>query len=217
LLVLDIAGTTVRDTGQVVSAFVAGLAEHGIEVTPQQVNGVRGASKRQAILELTSEGPDRLERAARAYQSFRQELARSYRSNGVEPILGAEMTFSHFRTRGVRVALNTGFDRDITDLLLDALTWRQGVVDAVICGDDVKQGRPAPFLIIHAMEATGITNVREVGNVGDTTLDLQAGCNAGVRWNIGVLSGAHDRQQLENAPHTDVLSSITELLKARWD
>ena len=37
------------------------------------------------------------------------------------------------REAGVQVALNTGFDREITDLLLDALRWRSGVVDAVVC------------------------------------------------------------------------------------
>jgi phosphoglycolate phosphatase-like HAD superfamily hydrolase len=83
---------------------------------------------------------------------------------------------------------------------------------AVVCGDDVKQGRPAPYLIFHAMEATRTRDVHVVANVGDTVLDLEAAHNAGVRWNIGVLSGAHDRQRLEAAPHTDLVPSITALL-----
>jgi phosphonatase-like hydrolase len=94
--------------------------------------------------------------------------------------------------------------------LLTALQWRDAV-DAVVCGDDVQQGRPAPYLIFHAMEATGTTNVQQVMNVGDTVLDLQAGHNADVRWNIGVLSGAHAREQLEQAPHTHLLPSIAAL------
>jgi phosphonatase-like hydrolase len=111
------------------------------------------------------------------------------------------------------VALNTGFDRDMTGLLLNALGWSDGIVDAVVCGDDVLQGRPAPYLIFRAMEATAVSSVHRVANVGDTTLDLQAGYNAGVRWNIGVLSGAHDRQSLETAPHTHLLSSVTEVTR----
>ena len=62
------------------------------------------------------------------------------------------------------------------------------------------RGRPAPYLILRAMEATGASSVHKVASVGDTTLDLQAGYNAGVRWNVGVLSGAHDRQSLETSP-----------------
>jgi len=51
-----------------------------------------------------------------------------------------------------------------------------------------------------------------VACVGDTTLDLLAGHNAGVRWNIGVLSGAHGRPALEGAPHTHLLPSVADLL-----
>jgi phosphoglycolate phosphatase-like HAD superfamily hydrolase len=61
------------------------------------------------------------------------------------------------------------------------------------------------------MERTGVTDARLVLNVGDTVLDLQAGRNAGVRWNVGVLSGGHDRQRLEQAPHTHLIDSVADL------
>ena len=63
------------------------------------------------------------------------------------------------------------------------------------------------------METTGVHNVRRVANVGDTVLDLQSACNAGVRWNIGVLSGAHDRPALEGTPHTHIIVSVADLLQ----
>ena len=66
------------------------------------------------------------------------------------------------------------------------------------------------------MEMAGVTGVHEVTNVGDTVLDLQAGQNAGVRYNIGVLSGAHVREQLEREPHTHLLSSEA-MLPALWE
>jgi phosphonatase-like hydrolase len=109
------------------------------------------------------------------------------------------------------VALNTGFDRDTTGLLLKALRWDEGVVDAVVCGDDVRRGRPAPDLIFRAMKEAGAADARRVVNVGDTVLDLQAGHNARVRWNVGVLSGAHGRELLEQAPHTHLLESVAAL------
>lgn len=211
LAVFDLAGTTVRDDGQVPRAFVSALSAHGIAVAPEQVNAVRGASKRQAVLHFIPRGPDREGRAAQAYATFRQHLSEAYRAGGVEPIDGAEDVFRWLRGRGVRVALNTGFDRDITTLLLTALGWDQGVADAVVCGDDVEKGRPAPDLIFRAMSSTGTSDPRGVANVGDTVLDLEAGRNAGVRLSIGVLSGAHDRALLERAPHTHLLGSVKEL------
>ena len=96
-------------------------------------------------------------------------------------------------------------------LLLNALGWAEGMVDAIVCGDDVTLGRPAPDLIFRAIEAAGASSVSRVANIGDTALDLEAGHNAGVRWNIGVLSGAHDRHILERAPHTHLIDSVAEL------
>lgn len=211
LVVFDMAGTTVKDTGQVAAAFTAALAEHEIEITAEQLNNVRGSAKRHAVLNLIPDGPDRSERAELVYASFCEHLAQRYRVGGVEPVEGAAQIFDWLRGQGIRVALNTGFDRDITDLLLSSLGWEAALVDAVVCGDDVRQGRPAPDLIFQAMKATGTSSVKHVANVGDTVLDLQAGNSAGVHWNIGVLSGAHDRQRLEQEPHTHLLSSIAEL------
>lgn len=85
------------------------------------------------------------------------------------------------------------------------------MVGAVVCGDDVSEGRPAPYLIFRAMEATGTYRVDEVANVGDTVSDLCAGDNASVRFNIGVLSGAHDQARLLKAPHTHLLADVAEL------
>ncbi len=211
LVVFDMAGTTVKDGGHVPDAFLVALGEHGIEVTPEQLSRVRGSSKREAVLHFIPEGADRLRRGETVYNSFREHLARLYNTGGVEPVEGAEATFRWLKRRGVRVALNTGFDREITSLLISSLGWEREVVDVVVCGDDVRRGRPAPDLIFCAMEAAGVSDARQVMNVGDTVLDLQAGQNAGVRWNVGVLSGAHGRSMLEQEPHTHLLDSVASL------
>jgi len=210
LVVFDMAGTTVLDGGEVPAAFAAALAEQGIQVTKEQLNAVRGASKRQAVLNLIPDGPQRQARADAAYAAFKKEVARRF-VESVREVPGAVKTFDWLRERGVRVALNTGFDREIAELLVAGLGWARGVVDAVACGDEVRRGRPAPQLIFRCMEATGIDSVHKIAVVGDTTLDLQAGNNAGARWNIGVLSGAHSRERLEREPHTHLVGSVAEL------
>ena len=44
-------------------------------------------------------------------------------------------------------------------------------------------------------------------------MPVVAGHSAGVRWNVGVLSGAHVRRTLEQAPHTHLIDSIIALPK----
>jgi phosphonatase-like hydrolase len=210
LVVFDLAGTTVEDRGQVPAAFNAAFAEHGIAVTPDQLSGVRGSSKREAVRQLVPVGAGHEHVAEAVYASFCERLTRLYREEGVQPLPGVHDVFNWLKQKGVRLALNTGFDRSITELLISTLGWANEV-NAVVCGDEVREGRPAPYLIFHAMESTGVSSVHRVATVGDTALDLRAGYNAGVRCNIGVLSGAHDRAQLEREPHTELLSSVAKL------
>ena len=210
LVVFDLAGTTVRDDGQVPEAFTAALAEYGVTVGPEVIRGVRGASKREAIVGLLPAGAARAEQAELAYASFRHHLALRY-ADTARAVPGAADVFAWLRDRGIQVALNTGFDRDTTQMLLAALGWAAHTVDAIVCGDEVPQGRPAPYLIFRCMEATGAVNVGRVANVGDTALDLRAGYNARVRFNVGVLSGAHGRDVLAAEPHTHLLASVADL------
>jgi len=217
LAVLDLAGTTVRDRGEVPETFRATLAARGVEVSDEMLAAVRGSSKREAIARLLPPACGQARRADALYEEFRHALARRYREHGVEAVPGARQAFDALRARGCRVALSTGFDHDVTNLLLDALGWRDGVVDAVVCADNVKRGRPAPDLILAAMAATGVDAPRAVAAAGDTALDLEAGRAAGVRWNVGVLTGAHPRERLAAAPHTHLIASVAELPALLFD
>ena len=211
LMVFDMAGTSVRDGGQVPAAYAQALRECDVVLRDEQLANVRGASKREAIAELVERhaAPAWQGRSEEISASFVRHLERAFGA-GVEPIARARETFDALRSRGVRIALTTGFDRDVAGMLLDALRWRE-LADAFVCGDDVPRGRPAPYLLFHAMQATGVDCVHRVGAVGDTTLDLQAGYNAGVKLNIGALSGAHDRARLSAQPHTHLIGRVAEL------
>jgi len=214
LVILDMAGTTIEDRGEVTVAFTSTLATHGIALTDEQISGVRGAVKRQAIRDLMP--PERAEESDRVYADFRHALSRIYTDGGVREIPGASDVIRTLRDRGVKVALTTGFDRDIASLLLTSLGWGTDHIDVVVCGDQVPRGRPAPDLIFVAMKLTMIEDLAKVANIGDTRLDLESAARAGVAWNIGVLSGAHTRAALEQAPHTHIVDSVAALPQL-WD
>lgn len=216
LVIFDLAGTTIEDNGQVPEAFTTVLRSYGIEVAGEALRVVRGASKREVIRrfverQFPGEDSQAATRTEQIFAEFREHLAMKYTDGGVSAIPGAMDTFARLHNLGIKVALNTGFDRAITGLVLRAVGWEKDTVDAVVCGDDVPQGRPAPYLIFRAMEATSVISVHRVANVGDTALDLQAGWNAAVRWNIGVLSGAHTKEQLERVQHTHLLPNVAAL------
>ncbi len=208
LVIFDMAGTTVEDRGQVAAAFAETLAANQIAITAEDVHRVRGASKREAIRNLLrSSAP---EAADRVYAQFREHLSARYVEGGVRPVAGADGVIAALRARDIKVALTTGFDREIAALLVSALGWTTAI-DAMVCGDDVWNGRPAPDLILEAMRLTSVRDRALVANAGDTTLDLESAARAGVKWNIGVLTGAHTREALSRAPHTHLVESVANL------
>ncbi|MGE0812108.1 MAG: HAD family hydrolase [Vicinamibacterales bacterium] len=210
LVVLDLIGTTVQADDAVPQAFAAALAAEGVSIAPDALAALRGATKRQAVQALLPPGPDLAARVERAYGRFQTRLFEAYTPGRVAPIAGALEAIDALRGAGARVALNSGFDRALASHLLDALGWT-AVADVLVAGDEVPQGRPAPFLIYRAMERTGVIDVGRVANVGDTVVDLEAGHHARTGWNIGVWSGAHDRARLAAAPYTHLCASIADV------
>ena len=216
LVVFDMAGTTVHDDGMVLECFVAAAGHVGLRVSRDELNDRMGASKRAVFDELARRqaGPGRDEEARalrdRGYEAFCAVLEGAYARAGVAPIAGAEGVFARLRSRGVKVALNTGFYRRVTDIIVEGLRWRDAV-DAVVCVDDVREGRPAPYMIHEAMQRCGVHGVDEVVVVGDTPVDMLAGRNAGARAVVGVTSGSHPAATLRRFPSTHVLPSVREL------
>ena len=208
LVVFDVGGTIIEDVGHVPAAFEAALKSHGYSVAGTDLARWRGASKREVIRRIVGEEKGHDEASERIYRSFQESLAGLLREHGVRPVKGIEQAFARLHEAHVRVALTTGFDRLITEEVLRGFD-REETLDAVVCSDDVSAGRPAPYMIFHAMELTGVTSVHEVANVGDTTNDLKAGYFSGIAANVGVLTGAHDKDQLLQAPHTHILESAT--------
>lgn len=209
LVVFDMAGTTVRDDALVLNCFVEAAQRVGLDVSREELNARMGESKR-ALFDALARRQRAPEVAARGYETFRAVLEEAYARAGAAPIDGAERVFARLRADGVRVALNTGFYRRVADLLVERLGWRD-VVDAVVCDDDVPEGRPAPYMIHAAMQRCGVHDVRDVAVVGDTPSDMLAGRNAGARAVVGVTSGSHTAASLRRYPATHVVESVRDI------
>jgi len=211
LVVCDLAGTTIYDRGEVPAAFEQALCEAGLAFDAAEVTAWRGASKREVLGRLVArqEGGRTLA-VDPIYRRFRELLLQRLQGAGPLSLPGVEETLTRLKAKGCRLAATTGFDRDIVETILAAVPWADRL-DAWVCGEDVPQGRPAPFMIFRAMERCGVVDVRRVAVVGDTRLDLEAAWNAGAGWRIGVLTGAHDRATLAAGPHTHLCDAITAL------
>ena len=213
LLVSDFAGTAMKEEGSVLVAYRHALREYDIPFTEADLAARRGASKRAVFEELAARSRPAAQVAAvagGALESFEAALRREYESAEVREIEGALDAFRRLKQQGVKLALTSGFERGVVDLLVRRLGW-EDLFDRVLASNDAPAGRPAPYLIYRAMMDLQAHDVRRVAVVGDTPLDLQAGMNAGAGWVIGVLSGAHGLETLGATPHTHLLPSVAAL------
>lgn len=215
LAALDMAGTTI-DENEIVYRTLeeTAAAAAGGPVPPEVMARWKGTAKDEALVGILGElgtdvSPARIEQV---YDGFHARLVAAYDATPPRPIDGVPEALAGLREHGVKVALQTGYDREVAQLILDAVGWKVGVdIDALITSDTVPASRPAPYLIFHAMEATGVTDVRRVLAAGDTPNDLGAGTNAGAGFVVGVTTGAFTSEQLAAHPHTHILDSAAEL------
>jgi len=215
LVIFDIGGTIIEDNGEVIASFSAALAANGLTATDAELKELKGSSKRDVIKKFVErqwglQDAMNEERIRKAYGDFKTDLENRFSNGGVKPIAGAQATFAWLKTNNIICATTTGFYRTVTDIALTSAGWQETFA-ANICSDDVKDGRPAPFMIFRAMEAARIGDVREVLNVGDTPLDLQAGSRAGVLGVIGVLTGIHKEERLLRESPSHLIQSVAEL------
>ena len=215
LVVFDMAGTTVNDDDSVNRCLRDSLAAAGLSVTAAQVNAVMGLPKPTAIAILIEQSDSRNElrdQIDAIHDDFVSRSIAFYRDDpSVYEVPGTTRVFEVLKRSGIRVALDTGFSRSIAGVILDRLGWSQRTtIDATICSDEVRRGRPHPDMIQAIMARFEVGDPERVAKVGDTPADLQEGEAAGCGLVVGVTGGTHSRRELEPYPHTNLIETIVD-------
>lgn len=216
LVVFDIAGTTVRDKGNVAESFLSALGVFELFVPVDDVNMVMGYRKTEAIKMLLEKYKPEWaddEHVARIHELFEEKMLSFYMADrDLAPLPHAEDVFRWLHANNIRVAINTGFTRNVTEGILYRLQWKDNpLIDMVICSDEVPEGRPAPFMIRSIMERLGIQDAADVVKVGDTEVDILEGRNAGCAKVISVTTGASTRAQLEGWKPDHIIDNLSQL------
>jgi phosphonatase-like hydrolase len=218
LVVFDIAGTTLRDNNEVALAFQEALQAFGYTVPLEKINPLMGYEKGEAIRRMLKEYEELEVLITPAYiqqihQQFLSIMVRYYNEAiDLMPLPGVEEVFDRLKESGIKRALNTGFSKTITDVILQRLAWVPEKVDYVISSSEVPAGRPAPFMIKSLMQQAGVPNAKQVIKVGDTEVDIREGRNAGCLYSIGITTGAFTREALEAYQPDFIIDNLTELL-----
>ncbi len=215
LAVFDMAGTTVLDENNVATAFQKAFDLNGIAIEKGIVNPLMGYHKPlaiQMVLEQMSIQFD-ADLIEEIHSDFEAEMLDFYDSDkSVKPMPGAEDIFRYLKERGVRVVLNTGFTHLIAESIVSRFQWEdKGLIDDYIGSDEVEMGRPYPFMIKELMQRNGIEDPQLVAKIGDTTVDVEEGLNAGCKYVIAITTGACAEADLLEKKPTHLIHHLSEL------
>jgi phosphonatase-like hydrolase len=228
MVMFDLSGTTVYDDTGVRDCLYKAAVEYKLNTTPEEILLHMGTNKIHLYQYLIAKSqgksidfrdfekaldPGTLELATKVFHRYEEIMLAHYRTQ-VKEVPGAAETFRWCHAHGTKVATDTGFHKDITMAIMEGLGWlRDGLVDISVDVEDIpgQRGRPAPFMIFHAMEKLDIQSVQEVIKIGDTPADMLEGTNAGCRGVIGVLSGPRPVTAWGCYRHTHVIPSVKEL------
>jgi len=216
MVVCDMAGTTVDEDNLVYKTLQKAINQQGYDVTLEQVLAEgAGKEKKQAIESVLSTFREKPHDTIieSIFQDFLDLLDKTYQTAAITAQDNALDFFRALQQRNIRVVLNTGYNKHTAETLLDRLGWQVGKdIDALVTADDVSRNRPHPDMIQFAMNKLGITAGHEVVKVGDSTIDITEGQNAGCRLNIGITTGAHTAEQLKTANPSHIVNNLMDIL-----
>jgi phosphonatase-like hydrolase len=216
-VVFDMAGTTVNEDNLVYKTLQAALNHYNV---PVDLNHVllfgAGKEKFQAIKDIISNSPYVLDEMVQleAFKYFLAQLDIAYADFDVTPMPGAEQVFAALKQSGVKVVLNTGYNRATAENLLKKLGWGEGQqIDLLVTASDVLHNRPMPDMIVYAKNKLQIADTKQMVKIGDSCIDIEEGKNAGCLLNIGITTGAQTETQLMEAKPDFIVHSLTALLE----
>lgn len=228
LVVCDMAGTTVKDDREVEQCFFQAAEKTGLQASSETVVAMMGLPKKIVFQtlwndQIGADHPDYDTLVDTSFEAFKVILEHHYRTQPVEPTEGCLDLFAWLKSQGIKIALTTGFYREVTDIILERLGWNQGL-DRSYKGSDQSliqvsvtpseifnsEGRPAPYMIQKAMYLLGIVDSKTVVCIGDTPSDLVSGQNANCLYSFGITNGTHTADQLALYPNDGLFSSLRE-------
>jgi HAD superfamily hydrolase (TIGR01509 family) len=201
---LDVDGTLIDSSYHHALAWYRAFRRHDIVLPMWRIHRAVGMGGDQLVPALT--GPELDEEQGDDIRAARDEIYRSGLMDEVAPLEGGHELIAELKDRGLQVVLASSSPKDELERYLDLLDAGE-LADAWTTKDDVDATKPAPDLILAALEKA---QTESAVLVGDTPWDVEAASKAGVE-TVCVITGGWSKQELREAGAIAVFESVDEL------
>lgn len=215
LLVFDMAGTTVNEKGIVYQTLYDTIKNFGLKISQEEMSNWHGSNKYEVLnhyltndRDVSSEIKNCLKE--QLHSNFDNNLKERYFNSSNIELIHPQLPelFQKIQQKNIKIALNTGYSQEIQESIIRKLNMSE-FIDDYISSEQVKFGRPYPYMIHNLMERNEIECVQSVMKFGDTYNDILEGFSANCLASIGVLSGADGEEKLKKATH--ILDSVMDI------
>jgi phosphonoacetaldehyde hydrolase len=189
----------------------------GIEISMAQAREPMGMHKRDHLRAIT-----RLPAVADEWQQVRgrapeetdiDELFAAFvplqidcLADHADLIPGCLEAVTAMRERGMKIGSSTGYDAEMMRIVVAEAAKRGFAPDAAVCGSDVPEGRPAPWMCMENARRLGVYPVEAIVKVDDTIPGIEAGLNCRM-WTIAVAKTGNEiglsREEVESLTKVD--------------
>lgn len=203
--IFDVEGTLVDSVQHQLECLQETLRQHGRVIpiaTLQQFSGMDGNDMLERL------APDLGESGRKAILKDQGRRFEKHYLPRIKPFPGVRKTLKALKAMGCRLGLATDCDGAPLRYYRKILKI-DDLLDAIACGEDAREGKPAPQLIkfaVRKLRSSAGTSIM----VGDTPFDAQAATGWGVKA-IGVLTGGFEDHELHAAGCTAVFPNLRHL------
>ena len=213
MLICDMAGTTVQEKGIVYNSLFNTIKLIKPNLIKSEISKFSGYNKNEVIKYYVDK--QKMDSPIIVLNNLKSEfnyyLKKEYSNNNSVNLIHPNLPlfFNLLREQDIKICLNTGYNKDIQNLLIDKLNLLD-CIDDYISSEEVDRGRPYPYMIERLMFRNNIEYPQEVIKIGDSIADINEGKNAGCK-TVGVLSGAGSKVQLKKEKPDFIINNIMDL------
>jgi len=213
MIISNMTGTIINDNGVNYKTLFNTIHPINKNIKENDLNQFYGYDKIQVMKYFInlSEISNKKDTLKEVNETFKKNLLNEYKTNKdirlIDPKI--HLYFENLRNRGIRVCLNTEYDIEIKNFLINHFELQWYITDS-ISSQEVKKGKPKPDMINKLIEKYNIDDSQKVIKIGDSINDILEGKNAKCK-TVGVLSGIDTRFILKLGKPDLILNNITQL------